>query len=162
MTCLGPDAQAAPTTTEKRQPTNAQRVLVLFENRTECSWLRVLTPGFRHCFCVIGAASHWTIVDPLKSKIEVLSFSGLSERYLASHYHRTGRMVIVGETVPCEPRKGLLPRPLTCVEIVKRLLNLRAPGVFTPWQLHRTLLNSPNFAAYQQSQEDAPDLALNA
>jgi len=162
MTSLDPGAQAASTTTEKRQPESTRRVLVLFENRTERSWLRVLTPGFRHCFCVIGAGSHWTIVDPLKSRIEVLSFSGLSERRLVSHYRRTGRVVLAGEAAAGEPRKGLLPRPLTCVEIVKRLLNLRAPGVFTPWQLHWTLLNSPSFVACRQSQEITPDLVLDA
>jgi hypothetical protein len=39
------------------------------------------------------------------------------------------------------PRPARL-RPMTCVEIVKRILNVDAPSAFTPFQLHRALMDA--------------------
>src|SRR3712207_8499641 len=39
------------------------------------------------------------------------------------------------------PRRARL-RALACVEIVKRVLNVEAPSVFTPFQLHRALVDA--------------------
>lgn len=118
------------------------RALVVFEDRREPSILRVLRPGFRHCFCVVGSGCAWTICDPLKTRIEIVPLLGFGEPQLAAHYHRTGRVVLVGNVVAgAAPRRTRL-RPMTCVEIVKRVLNVDAPSVFTPFQLHRALVDA--------------------
>lgn len=123
----------------------AKRALIVFEDRHEPAWLRLLTPGFRHCFCVVGGGLNWTIIDPLLSRIEVLPFCGLDEDGLAEHYRRTGRTVVAGRISSVATCKAFIPRPLTCVEVVKRTLNLDAPGVLTPRQLYRVLTRSPAF-----------------
>ena len=43
----------------------APRAWVVFGGATPLWWLRLLRPGFRHCFVALNDGRHWTIVDPL-------------------------------------------------------------------------------------------------
>ena len=118
----------------------ARRALVVFEDRNDARLLRLLRPGFRHCFCLTGEGLRWTLCDPLKSRLAVANADGASAAELAQHLAGVGRTIlygVVGEPAPGGPL-GL--RPLTCVEIVKRLLGVSASGVLTPHQLYRSLL----------------------
>jgi hypothetical protein len=117
------------------------RAIVVFEDRRDKSALRLLRPGFRHCFCLVGAGQRWTICDPLKTRIEIVPLVGPSEEEIARHYRATGRTVLMGAVAAAAARFSYRPWPATCVEIVKRVLNLDAPGVLTPAQLHRALLD---------------------
>jgi hypothetical protein len=115
---------------------------VVFEDRPGPSILRVLRRGFRHCFCVVGSDRAWTICDPLKTRIEIVPLLGYGESQLAAHYRRAGRVVLAGNVVAdAAPRRARL-RALTCVKIVKRVLNVEAPSVLTPFQLHRALVDA--------------------
>jgi hypothetical protein len=118
------------------------RALVVFEDRPGPSILRVLTPGFRHCFCVVGSDRAWTICDPLKTRIEIVPLLGFGEPQLAAHYRRTGRVVLAGNVVAGAAPRRVRLRLMTCVEVVKRVLNIEAPSVFTPFQLHRALVDA--------------------
>ena len=140
-------------------PLPPQRALVVFADRCDLSTLRVLRPGFRHCFCVLGSGSTWTVCDPLKTRLEIRTFSGPSEAELARHFHERELLVLVGEVAADRLRRPLRLRALTCVEVVKRALNVDLPTVLTPFQLHRALLALPPplipFAAHRP---DNPNL----
>jgi hypothetical protein len=123
-------------------PSRGPRALVVFEDRPGPSTLRFLRPGFRHCFCVVGSGRAWTICDPLKTRLEIVPLLGFGEPQLAAHYRRTGRVVLAGNVVAGAAPRRVRLRPMTCVEIVKRVLNVEAPSVFTPFQLHRALLGT--------------------
>lgn len=114
--------------------------IVVFEDRLDKSALRLLRPGFRHCFCLVGTGRSWTICDPLKTRIEIVPLFGPSEDELVRHYVGTGRSVLVGRIAATTAPSWSL-RPMSCVEIVKRVLRLHAPWVFTPAQLYRALLH---------------------
>ena len=133
----------------------ARRALVVFEDRDEAGWRSWLRPGFRHCFCILGDGELWTIVDPLLTRIEVVLCRAAAEADLISHLGTTGRLVLAGPIVGQSRARPQLPRPLTCVEVVKRMLNLDAPGVLTPWQLQRRLRQTHGFRAY--GRDDAAD-----
>lgn len=124
-----------------------QRALVVFEDRGDLSALRLLRPGFRHCFCILGCTSIWTICDPLKTRLEITPVYGLTEEELATHYHQRGRTVLKGQVSADESLQPHRLRALTCVEVVKRTLNVDAPYAFTPFQLHQTLLGLRSPAA---------------
>jgi hypothetical protein len=129
--------------------TAAREALVVFEDRTDARALRWLRPGFRHCFCLTGDDRRWTLFDPLKGRLAVAAVDGLPAAELAAHLATDGRHVLHGIVtdpgVPAWP--GL--RPLTCVEIVKRLVGLSAAAVVTPRQLHACLLRpAPGRPAY--------------
>ena len=118
-------------------PATGPRALVVFEDRLEGWALRLLRPGFRHCFCVLGAGSSWTVCDPLKTRIELIQIHGFSERQFADHFLQTGRTVLIGHVAAGRPRHRI--RAISCVEIVKRILNLDAGYAFTPFQLQHAL-----------------------
>lgn len=126
-----------------------RRALVLFEDRRDVSYLRLFRRGFRHCFCVIGTEDRWTILDPIKSALVVLGVHGASEDELTTHYTSTGRIVLAGDVPVITPGHTSHLRPLTCVEIVKRMLKIRAAHVFTPAQLYGLLIGRFGFREVQ-------------
>jgi hypothetical protein len=127
----------------------SRRALVLFEDRRDVSYLRVFRRGFRHCFCVVGADDSWIILDPIKSGLVVLRVDGASEDELTTHYTSTGRIVLAGDVPVITPGGTSHLRPLTCVEIVKRTLKIRAAHVFTPAQLYSLLIGRLGFREVQ-------------
>jgi hypothetical protein len=121
------------------------RALVAFQNQTEVVWLRLLLRrGYRHCFCLVGHGTEWILCDPLLGRVSLSQISGLTEAALARVLMAQGMTVLLGDLAddPRRRRGCLLPslRPLTCVEVVKRILRVDAPLVLTPAQLHAELL----------------------
>jgi hypothetical protein len=114
--------------------------IVVFEDRSERSLIRLLRRGFRHCFCVLGSDRSWTICDPLKTRIEITPLFGPEATDIVQYYSSTGRTVLIGEILGARMTPRCRLRPISCVEVVKRILDFDAPGVFTPAQLHRALL----------------------
>jgi hypothetical protein len=115
--------------------------LVVFEHRPGRGILRLLSPGYRHCFCLLRVPEGWLLVDPLKTCTSFDTIPSLTIAVLVQSYVATGRRVIAGftrrESGPC----AWSPRPMTCVESVKRLVGVAAPGVWTPRQLFLRLTN---------------------
>jgi len=116
-------------------------VLVVFSGETDIAWLRVLKPGFRHCFAIIEDPPYWVLYDPLshRTNVEVLGAfeSDDLERWFHSHNCQTVKTL--------QPKTPAQKQPFavfTCVEAVKRLVGIRAPWVLTPWQLYRCLIEN--------------------
>lgn len=114
--------------------------IVVFADHAECRWLRPLRRGFRHCFVVLHQAPVWLACEPLKDRIELTVLNLPAGFDLARFYVQQGHRVLVGPHPAPGPRRSAAPAPLTCVSVVKRLLTIRAPWVWTPWQLYTHLL----------------------
>jgi hypothetical protein len=111
---------------------------VAFCGEAELWWLRLLRPGFRHCFVVLNDGTHWITIDPLSPHMEVVV------QPVASGFDLIGWLRERGHAVAAAPirRDHLRPAPLapfTCVEAAKRVLGLHDRRVVTPWQLYRRL-----------------------
>jgi hypothetical protein len=122
-----------------RQPLSAAPVLVVFADHAGCPWLRPLRRGFRHCFVVIRMHSVWLACEPLKDRIELNALAVPDDFDLPAFYCQQGHRVLLGERVPMRARARIALAPLTCVTVVKRLLGIDAPWVWTPWQLYAHL-----------------------
>ena len=120
----------------------ASPVLVVFVEHAGCPWLRLLRRGFRHCFVVLRAGSVWLACEPLKDRIELDALELPCGFDLAAFYHEQGHRVLLGRRPPAGPRRRFALAPLTCVTVVKRLLGIDAPRVWTPWQLYTHLSGS--------------------
>ncbi|MBR9971791.1 hypothetical protein [Magnetospirillum sulfuroxidans] len=118
----------------------ASCALVGFVHTTDLWWLRLLRPGFRHCFVAVRSGPFWVVIDPLShhTTIRVETIAGL-----AGFYRRHGITVVTTRLRP-PPRRAAPWRPYTCVEAVKRILGIQAGGVITPWQLYRLLTSKEN------------------
>jgi len=114
-------------------------VLVVFADHASCVWLQFLQRGFRHCFVVLRAGAVWLACEPLKDRIELDVLALPPDFDLAAFYGAQGHRVLQGRRPPPRPRRAFAPAPLTCVTVVKRLLGIYAPRVWTPWQLYAHL-----------------------
>jgi hypothetical protein len=117
------------------------RVLVAFTDQTELWWLRWLRPGFRHCYALIECESGWVICNPASHRTEIRSIGCPALADLLDWLFADGAVVAAWRLSEV-PNRMAPVRPFTCVEAVKRLLGLRAPGVFTPWQLYQHMSRS--------------------
>lgn len=115
---------------------NDREAWVGFRNNTGLSWLRLLKPGFRHCFLVLRQKETWVVYDPLAHHTRIDIVAGGYE-LLDRMCERGCRLIPV---YPCEPPCRPQPwRPYSCVEAVKRALGIKDGWILTPWQLYRRL-----------------------
>ncbi len=124
----------------------APRAWVVFCDNTELAWLRLLRPGFRHCFVVLHDGSHWIAIDPLAPLLEVTVPPVTADFDLPGWFAANGHTVAPA-TVRTGLRKPAPWGPFTCVETCKRLLGLHDQFVLTPWQLYRHLVRHDVFSA---------------
>jgi hypothetical protein len=116
----------------------ATPALVVFADACTLKWLRPLRRGFRHCFVLVLSEQGWILCNPCSHYTELDILAARSMGELAAWYREHGLCAV--PTVARTPPHRCAPlRPHTCVEAVKRVLGLRAPWVFTPWQLYRHL-----------------------
>lgn len=122
-----------------REPVAPQRAWIVFCGETERWWLRLLRPGFRHCFALLHDGGRWLLFDPLAPHLE-LSCLPLPSGYDApGWYARQPDMRVVPARLRRDTRRPAPLGPFTCVEAVKRLLGIHARLIVTPWQLFRYL-----------------------
>lgn len=121
------------------------KAFAIFSGQTDLPWLRVLRPGFRHCFALLHDGRQWISYDPLASHTELMTHN------LPPGFDLPGWLQSRGLTVVPAPmnriRKAAPLMPFTCVEAVKRVLGVRARLVLTPWQLYRFLTAQQESAA---------------
>lgn len=116
-------------------------VVVAFADAERPRWLRLLAKGFRHCFALVAASGRWIVIDPMSHWTEVVWLADeddASPEDVVRALEERGLAAVA--CVVIEPEKrGTGPAPYTCVEVVKRVLGVRAPQVLTPRQLFRFL-----------------------
>ncbi|MCC9623944.1 hypothetical protein LPB41_19875 [Thalassospira sp. MA62] len=122
-------------------------VLVVFADAPEKPLLKLLKPGFRHCFILISGqrAGEWICLDPQSHRIRCESWCYSPLFDPAAYYRALGHACIWArypEQVSPRIRFGVM----SCVELVKRVLDVRDVSVLTPWQLYRHLQGHNNAA----------------
>jgi len=118
----------------------AQRVWIGFGGRADRLWLRLLRPGFRHCFAAVEDAQGWTVVEPLSGRLLVARPVLVPGFDLPGFYRRAG-LTVLGPFEPGAPHCGVVPAfsPYSCVAVCRALLGQGAPFAMTPRGLHRAL-----------------------
>lgn len=117
-----------------------QTVWLAFGGVADQPWLRLLRPGFRHCFAALGDEAGWTVIEPLSSRVLVARLPVAASFDLPAFYRRAG-LAVLGPFAPTPPRAERLPlfAPLTCVALCRALLGPGAPFALTPYGLFRAL-----------------------
>ena len=117
------------------------RALVVFSGRTDLAWLRLLRPGFRHCFVVVEVEMGWLCLNPLAHRT-IMDFWPLSPHVDLAADFRHQDLVVVETRLVLPARRQAPILPFSCVEAVKRVLGIHSLGILTPWQLYRHLTQS--------------------
>ncbi|MBX9593525.1 MAG: diiron oxygenase [Roseomonas sp.] len=103
-------------------------------------WLRLLRPGFRHCFAALSDEAGWTVLEPLSGRLMVARLPVAAGFDLPGFYRRAGLRVL-GPFLPGEPAasRGPALMPFTCVSLCRALLGPGTPFAVTPFGLFRAL-----------------------
>lgn len=115
----------------------AQKAWVVFSGQTDLPWLKILKPGFRHCYVLLNDGRHWLSIDPLSNYTDIAVQNLPCDFDLPRWMQSRGHLII---PAPIKHEKKQAPWMLfTCVEAVKRVLGLHSITILTPWQLYRHL-----------------------
>lgn len=112
--------------------------LVVFSGQADLKWLKILKPGFRHCFMVIENRGRWILYNPLSHRTEITLLEGVTGTELMESYRDQGLRVVPWLFLPVCKK----PAPwglYTCVEAIKRILGIHSNWVVTPWKLYKFL-----------------------
>lgn len=112
--------------------------LIVFSDNTGQWWLKFLKPGFRHCFLILRTERGGIWLDPISNGISLYPLEDFEVSKLAKWYRLNGMRVLTFKTRPSS-HKPFFWAPLTCVEVIKRVLGVRDWRIFTPWQLYQHL-----------------------
>ncbi|MBC7953422.1 MAG: hypothetical protein H7Z12_16580 [Rhodospirillaceae bacterium] len=127
-----------------------RHALLVFSGQSDLWWLRLLKPGFRHCFVALSGSGGWVVVDPLSHRTCVAHIPFGPEYDLAGWYRAHGLTVVKAKVF--SPSKRVAPvRAYSCVESVKRILGIHAGWVLTPWQLFRYVNKSRKYLLTEES-----------
>ncbi len=113
-------------------------VIVGFQGCVRAVGLNWLKKGFRHCFAYQETDSGWVLCDPLGAGLLLRSAPTLPARALLCATAAIGASAVAVDSIG-ENRRMPWLRPITCVEICKRLAGRRAFWLVTPYQLFRAL-----------------------
>ncbi len=112
------------------------KAVVMFSG-TGVHWLApVLKRGFRHVAVAVQTGNYWVGIDPRRGTPDIQVLTGGGEN-LAAHYAAAGLICVETEVADIDRRAPLALA--NCVGAVKAVLGVRAPLVFTPYQLFRHL-----------------------
>lgn len=113
-------------------------VWVVFSPVTTLWYLKFLRRGFKHCFVILEDNGYFFIVDPLSSKIELMTFHILGDMFIKEFEKLDMKVVkvFINDNVATSWKFGIF----TCVEVVKRILGISSIRVITPYQLYKYLL----------------------
>lgn len=126
---------------EKSHNHGKKIVVVAFADAQRPPWLRFLAKGFRHCFALVATSGRWVVIDPMSHWTEVAWLAdedGAGPEDMVRALEDRGFAAVACAVIEPEKR-GAGPALYTCVEVVKRVLGVRAPKVLTPRQLFRFL-----------------------
>jgi hypothetical protein len=116
-----------------------QKAWVVFSGMTEISWLKLLKPGFRHCYVLINDGERWVSIDPLSHMTEVSVHHHVPAEFDLPGWLRSRGNKVVQASLKRDLKSAAPVMFFTCVEAVKRILGIHKRGIVTPWQLYRHL-----------------------
>lgn len=123
------------------KPYNGARIAIIgFTDAERPWWLRFFPKGFRHCFALISDAGRWVVVNPMSHWTDIAVLPEAADNARVEDIVRAlaDKNIAARVCAVAEPaRRTLPPTPFTCVEVVKRIVGLRAPWVLTPAALAR-------------------------
>lgn len=134
-----------------KQAPKAQSAWVVFSGQADLPWLKIMKPGFRHCFVLLNDGQSWSSLDPMLHHMDMCVHHHVSVDFdLPSWLESRGLLVVPAYMDRTKKR----PAPyalFSCVEVIKRILGIHTRFIFTPWQLYRHLMKMADYeSTYQQ------------
>lgn len=132
------------TQTPPKAMDNAGIALVVFSGEADLKWLKILKPGFRHCFATLEDGPRWIIYNPLSHKTEITVVE-TDDVFRLMRFYRKREFRVVPWLVESALPKPAPWGPYTCVEAIKRVLGIHASRVLIPWNLYNFPKNEKKY-----------------
>lgn len=111
---------------------------VVFSGEADIWWLKILKPGFRHCFALARDDKNWIVLDPLSPHLEVAVLP-LPRDFDVPNWLRSQNLTVIDAPIQRQHRRAAPINWFSCVEVIKRFLGIHSRRIMTPWQLYRFL-----------------------
>ncbi len=116
-----------------------QTMWAVFSNDTDLKFLKILRHGFRHCFVIMQQDNRWVLIDPRSDKTDIQILPHPHHFNFPRFFIEQGHTVVKIPSLQT-PRKIASVLPISCVEMIKRIIGLHQWWVVTPHQLYRSIL----------------------
>lgn len=126
------------------QEESYQQAWVIFTGKTDIFWLKLLKPGFRHCFILLNDGKVWMSLDSLSSYTDIQVYHHLDKNFDLPQWLQEQNYQVVSYPMDQNINKAAPWMFFTCVEAAKRVLGVHNRFIFTPWQLYRHLTKTKN------------------
>jgi len=112
--------------------------IIVFSDKERLQpWDLFTSKGYRHCFAIRWDGFNWILIDPLGSWLEVQVMPyGIDENVPAKMLELGHNLLYVRKS---RSNKFIVRGPMTCVNIMKHLIGLKAFWIITPKQLYNYL-----------------------
>lgn len=116
-----------------------QTLYVVFQNETSLWWLRLLRPGFRHCYILVPLSDgQWLELNPA-SNFFYFTIHRFGKGYDYLNSLSENGCAVVSARVKIVPSRPLPLFLFNCVEFVKHALGINNRRIITPYQLYKYL-----------------------
>lgn len=122
------------------QNINLPEAWVVFSGQCDLAWLRILRPGFRHCYVILNDGQHWISLDPMSNYTDI-NIPDLPPTFDLPLWLSDQGFTVVKTTLSRSPKEAPW-MPYSCVEAVKRVIGLHTRFILTPWQLYKHLIKT--------------------
>ena len=123
---------------------NEQQVWVVFTGHTDIAWLKILKPGFRHCFVLLNDGNNWISLDPLSAYTDIEIHHHIEAVFNLPQWLESQGYQVVQAVIDKDHKTPAPVMIYSCVEFIKRVLGIHARTIITPWQLFNYLIKYKN------------------
>ena len=115
---------------------------VVFSDNTSLWWLKLLKPGFRHCYIILKIKNSglWVELNPYSNQTAVFIYEYPKGFDFLDYIKRSRKVILCPIEIAQAPLKCSPLSFFTCVEFVKRVIGLHDCFIHTPWQLYKKIL----------------------
>ncbi len=113
---------------------------IVFQDEVSLWWLRVLKPGFRHCYLLIPLDGNaYFELNPMSNRLFINRYNfAAGYDYLAAL--QSGGKRILKVAISRNPPLAAAPLAFfTCVEFIKKALGIHDRFIITPYALYKKL-----------------------
>jgi len=124
-------------------PDFKREIYLIFQDSAEFTGSAWFTPGFKHVFAIEKQPLGWTCIDPNRFDLMIDILPVRWEADLMNQYliNKPGDTILKIMLTPHNEPTILRPSILSCVSLVKYMLGVSWPFVWTPWQLYIKLIS---------------------
>lgn len=113
---------------------------IVFSAQADLPWLKILKSGFRHCSLLINDGQSWMSIDPMLHHTDICMHHHVESDFDLAAWYRSRGHVVIKAPVLRDKIKPAPIMPISCVEVIKRILGYHSMLIFTPWQLYKYVL----------------------